>query len=58
MDGAGAQLALVLAAGRELDAPVDEIRELVGVHEHAVEAQDVRDQVVGEDRQAVDVRTP
>ena len=32
------------------------VRELVGVHEHAVEAQDVRDEVVGEDRQAVDVR--
>ena len=53
--GAGPQLALVLAAGRQLLAALDARGELVVVVQHAVRPQHVRDEVVGEDRQPVDV---
>jgi hypothetical protein len=56
MDRRGPDLALELAAVLELDALVDLGGELVVVAQHAVEAQDVGDEVVGEDREAVDVR--
>ena len=55
MHGAGADLALHRAAGGDEAAGVDERGEVGRVGEHAVEAQDVRDQVVGEDGQPIDV---
>ena len=55
MHGARAHLALVLAAGGQLGARVDALGQLVVVVQDALEAQDVRDEVVGEDRQPVDV---
>src|SRR3954469_25832747 len=55
VDGAGADLALELAAGRKLAAAVDRRGQLLAVDQTLVEPQDVRDEVVGEDRQAVDV---
>ena len=51
---AGADLALG-AAERERHAGVDARRQRLVVDEHAVAAQHVRDEVVGEDRQAVEV---
>jgi hypothetical protein len=54
--GAGADLALHRLAGRELEAPVDALRELGRVVQDALGAQHVRQQVVGEDGQPVDVR--
>jgi hypothetical protein len=54
--GTGAQLALHPPAGGQLDAGFDGRREPRLVDEHAVEAQHVRDQVVGEHRELVESR--
>ena len=54
MHGAGPDLVL-LRSGAQLPAPVDVGRESLVVHEHAVAAQDVGHEVVGEDRQPLEV---
>ncbi len=54
MQGAGADLSLG-APEREADAGVDACGQVVVVDEHAVAAQDVGDEVVGEDGEAVEV---
>src|SRR6476469_8941536 len=51
--GAGADLALGAAGGQQLPG-LDLRGEVAGVDEHALAAQDVGDEVVGEDRQLVD----
>ena len=55
VDRAGAQLALLCPAGLEQLAAVDARRQRLVEHQHAVEAQHVRQEVVGEDGQLVDV---